>query len=92
MTTLSSITLQPSSDSAKTPDFTETVGDRKSEFVAVSGGQESTSAEALLLTAYILMWLFVFGFVFLSTKRQAKLDQRLGDLELELKRLDNQQG
>jgi CcmD family protein len=74
------------------PATNESIADRKSEFVAVSGGQETTSAEGLLLTAYILMWMFVFGFVFLSVKRQAKIDRRLDELETELKRLDSQQG
>jgi CcmD family protein len=73
-------------------DAAETVADRSSEFVAVTGGEQTTSAEALLVTAYILMWMFVFAFVFLGIKRQAKLDARLSDLEGELERLDNQQG
>lgn len=74
------------------PTVGETAQDRSREFVAVSGGEETTSAEALLLTAYILMWAFVFVFVYLGIKRQSKLDRRLGELETELRRLDGQNG
>lgn len=62
--------------------------DRRTEFVPVTGSSETTSAEALLLAAYLLMWALVFGFVWLTMKRQAKLDRRLKDVEAELSRLD----
>lgn len=61
---------------------------RESEFVAVGAGSETTSAEALLVTAYVLMWAIVFVFVYLSQKRQQKLDARLSELEKTLGRLD----
>ncbi|HEY3234750.1 MAG TPA: CcmD family protein [Polyangiaceae bacterium] len=54
---------------------------RSSEFVAVEGGQPSTSAEALLVTAYILMWALVLVFVLLTWRRQQTLEARLGQLE-----------
>lgn len=78
---------------ASSPTQTEVVPeDRSTEFVPVSGGEETTSAEALLIAAYLLMWAFVFGFVALTIKRQKKLDQRLGDVESELARLDQVAG
>lgn len=65
-----------------------TVEDRSTEFVPVTGGQETTSAEALLLSAYIIMWALVFGFVWLSVRRQRKIDARLDDVERALQRAD----
>lgn len=66
------------------------VESRKSEFVPVTGGAETTSAEALLLTAYILMWALVFGFVWLTARRQKNLDERLGLVEQALREADGQ--
>lgn len=60
---------------------TPSVSDRSTEFIATTGGAETTSAESLLITAYILMWLLVFGFVWASWRRQNRLDSRLDDLE-----------
>jgi len=57
------------------------VQDRKSEFVAVSETRESTSAEALLVTAYVLMWAFAFWLIARTFSRQRKLDERLQRLE-----------
>jgi CcmD family protein len=66
----------------------ETAADRRSEFVPVAPGGETSSAEALLITAYIVMWALIFGLIFASQRRQRKIDQRLTDLEASLKRLD----
>jgi hypothetical protein len=55
---------------------------RSTEFVPVTGGpQETSSAEALLITAYVLMWAILMGFLFLTFRRQAAVDKRLGELE-----------
>ena len=74
---------------SQTPQKTLTVQDRSTEFVPVTGGQETTSAEALLLSAYIIMWALVFGFVWLSVRRQLRIDSRLGNVELALGHLDS---
>ncbi len=58
-----------------------TVADRSTEFVATTGGEETTSAEVLLVAAYILMWALVLGFVWMSWRRQSKLDTRIDNLE-----------
>jgi len=58
--------------------------DRSSEFVPVSGGQETTSAAGLLITAYVLMWACVFALIWLSLKRLSSVDRRLADLERQL--------
>ncbi|RYZ02493.1 MAG: CcmD family protein [Myxococcales bacterium] len=61
---------------------TGTVEDRSQEFKAVTGSStETSSAEALLITAYVLMWAILMGFLFVTFRRQAAVDKRLGDLE-----------
>jgi hypothetical protein len=55
---------------------------RSQEFVSVSGGPtETTSAESLLIAAYVLMWVILMGFLFVTFRRQAAVDQRLAELE-----------
>lgn len=66
----------------------KTPGDTPDEFVPVQGGQETTSAEALLVTAYIAMWLLFFGFAFLTQRSQRGLNAKLDQLEAALKRAD----
>lgn len=55
--------------------------DRKTEFVAVTGGQESTSAEVLLVTAYLVMWAFLLVFLLLGWRRASQLRAKLDRLE-----------
>jgi CcmD family protein len=59
-------------------------GDRSTEFVAVQGGGDTTSAEALLVTAYIVMWALLLGFILLSWRKQRRIEQRVGELETRL--------
>jgi hypothetical protein len=61
---------------------TPTVEERSQEFKSVPGGPTNTSsAEALLITAYVLMWAILMGFLFQTFRRQAAVDKRLGELE-----------
>ena len=61
---------------------TGTAEERSQEFRPVTGGAtETSSAEGLLITAYVLMWVILMGFLFLTFKRQAAVDKRLGELE-----------
>lgn len=55
--------------------------DRKTEFVAVTGGRESTSAEVLLVSAYAIMWLFLLAFLWLGWRRASALRLKLERLE-----------
>ncbi|HTA89034.1 MAG TPA: CcmD family protein [Polyangiaceae bacterium] len=57
---------------------------RSTEFVAVQGGGDTTSAATLLVTAYIVMWALLLGFVFLSWRRQGRVEARLSELEKSL--------
>ena len=69
---------------------TPTVEERSQEFRPVTGAStETSSAEGLLITAYVLMWAILMGFLFLTFRRQAAVDKRLGELERALpKRTD----
>lgn len=61
---------------------TGTAQDRSQEFKPVTGGStETSSAEGLLITAYVLMWAILMGFLFVTFRRQAAVDKRLSDLE-----------
>ncbi|HEY4106790.1 MAG TPA: CcmD family protein [Polyangiaceae bacterium] len=54
---------------------------RSTEFVAVQGGGETTSAATLLVIAYVVMWALLLGFVLLSWRRQGRVDARISELE-----------
>lgn len=56
-------------------------GSRAQEFVPVEGGGETTSAEALLVAAYLVMWALLVAFVGLGWRRQARVESRLAELE-----------
>jgi CcmD family protein len=59
-----------------------TAEDRSQEFKAVTGGTtETSSAAGLLIAAYVMMWAILMGFLFITFRRQAAVDKRLGDLE-----------
>jgi hypothetical protein len=60
-----------------------TPADRSTVFVPVGPDEqrETSSAEGLLITAYVLMWAVLMGFLFQTFRRQAAVDKRLGDLE-----------
>jgi hypothetical protein len=49
--------------------------------IAGAGGQETSSAEALLVTAYLVMWALLFGFLYLGWRRQGQVEKRLAALE-----------
>lgn len=67
-----------------------TAEERSQEFRPVTGGAtETSSAEGLLITAYVLMWAILMAFLFLTFRRQAAVDKRLSELERALpKRTD----
>jgi hypothetical protein len=54
---------------------------RSQAFVPVEGGGETTSAEAMLIAAYLVMWALLIAFVGLGWRRQARVEARLGELE-----------
>lgn len=56
-------------------------GDRATEFVPVQGGGETTSAASLLITAYLVMWALLIGFVLMSWRRQGRVENRISELE-----------
>ena len=58
-----------------------TPSSRATEFVPVEGGTETTSAELLLVVAYVIMWGLLLGFLGLGWRRQKQLETRLSELE-----------
>ncbi len=62
----------------------QTPDDRATEFRPVDGGGSTTSAEALLIAAYFVLWALLFRFVLVSHRRQLVLGRRLDDLERRL--------
>lgn len=73
------------------PETTETTpADRAQEFRPVEGGGSSggPAASSLLVTAYVLMWALLFGFLVTTWRRQQALDRRLNDLEKAVAKAD----
>ena len=64
---------------AKTPE------DRSTEFVAVQGGNDGTSAEGLLIAAYLLMWAALLVFVFITWRKQGTLERRVEKLDRDVR-------
>ena len=54
---------------------------RSTQFVPVEGGTETTSAEAMLVAAYLVMWALLVAFIGLGWRRQARVEARLVELE-----------
>ncbi len=67
--------MQTPTDSRTSPES------RSTEFVAVQGGPETTSASTLMVVAYVAMWALVFGFLVQGFRRQRRIDQRLNELD-----------
>lgn len=61
-------------------------GQRSTEFRAVEGGTEMVSGGTLLVEAYAALWLILLGFLLISWRRQARIDQRVDELERALAR------
>jgi CcmD family protein len=60
-------------------------GERAMGFEPVKGGQETSSAEGLLVAAYLVMWALLFGFLFLGWRRQGQVEERIDALERSLR-------
>ena len=56
-------------------------GQRSTEFRAVEGGTEMVSGGTLLVEAYAALWLILLGFLFVSWRRQGRIDARVDELE-----------
>jgi CcmD family protein len=67
-------------ETAKAPE------DRSTQFVPVRGGNESTSAEGLLVAAYLIMWAALVTFIFLTWRKQGTLEKRIERLDDALKK------
>ena len=54
---------------------------RSQQFVPVEGNTETTSAEALLVAAYLVMWALLIAFIGFGWRRQARVEARLAEIE-----------
>lgn len=80
---LSAGSAQPAADSPEA---------RDSEFRAVEGGGVQASGELLLIEAYAAIWLLVFALVFMSIRKQRKLDDRIERLSEDLAKVRDKGG
>jgi hypothetical protein len=60
---------------------TAQTGPRETAFRRVEGGAETTSGTVLLVEAYVALWVILFAFLFISWRRQARIDARIAELE-----------
>ena len=60
----------------------DTPNDRATTFQAVQGNQhEQYSGEALLVTAYAVLWVVIFAWIAIVWRKQSAVTARLDDLE-----------
>lgn len=64
---------------------------RSTSFQAVQGSHDLQSGERLLVEAYAVLWIILFVFLVLTTRRQRAIDARIEDLQEELKRARKEQ-
>lgn len=72
----------PTTAASTTPDS------RSTSFEAVRGEPEHYSGEALLVSAYALLWAILLSWVAIVWRKQSVLDARLDDLEREIDKAD----
>lgn len=75
---LSKAQAPPATTTAQRPE------ERSQEFVPVGAGegqQNTASASTLLVTAYLVMWALLLGFLFMSWRRSQRIEARLTGLE-----------
>jgi hypothetical protein len=58
-----------------------TPDDRATAFQPTEGGGEVRSGETLLVEAYVVLWLILMGWLYLTWRRQSSLSAQLDDLE-----------
>jgi hypothetical protein len=65
---------------AKAPD------ERAATFQASEGAQETRSGEVLLVEAYVVLWLLLFGFLASQWRAHGRLEAKLADLESRIRK------
>lgn len=76
----------PPNDPPKTAD------DRATTFQAVEPGKEQYDGNTLMVTAYVLVWALVLGYVVVLWRKQAALGARLEGLESAIVRAEKKLG
>jgi len=75
-------TAAPAASATPTSSTTSTTSDQRStSFRSVPGGEVLQSGEKLLVEAYAVIWVLLFGMLVLSWRRQKKMDERIAGLE-----------
>jgi CcmD family protein len=69
----------------------QTPDSRATSFQAVQTEPEHYSGEVLLVSAYALVWAFLFAWVAFVWRKQNALDGRLDDIEREIAKADAKQ-
>lgn len=64
---------------------TDTADSRATTFQAVEGG-ETRSGEVLLVEAYAVLWVILFGWLLLMWRKQTRLSARIEELDRALDR------
>ena len=72
--------MRAASQAAPNPTSSSPEG-RATQFVPVEGGEETTSATTMLVSAYVIVWVLLMLFVFLGWRRQRGIESRIDDLE-----------
>lgn len=63
---------------------------RAETFQPHEGGSDVAPGEVLLVEAYAIMWLLAFALIFMSLRRQKKLDERIDRMAEDLARARDQ--
>ena len=64
---------------AKAPD------DRATSFQSSEGAHETRSGELLMIEAYAVLWLLIFGFLAMQWRAHGRLEAKLADLEARIR-------
>jgi hypothetical protein len=67
-------------DLGRQPAVTEKPEGRDTGFRAVSGGPELASGPTLLIEAYALIWILLFGFVLLAWRKLGRIEAKVAEL------------
>ncbi len=63
------------------PSASSSAGQNPAGFNAVDDQTQMQSGEALLIEAYIAIWVLLFGFIFVAWRRTRRVEDKIADLE-----------
>lgn len=68
------------------PSASSTTAQNPAGYNAVENKPEMQSGEALLIEAYIAIWVLLFGFIFVAWRRTRRVEDKVADLEKAIER------